>query len=92
MEESFTLRDWLVDRAREAQLRPTPNPDPDEHAYTPSERADRLNALAAQRDADSPESRALRLGAAAIDYYPREAKSFWATHFLRLREPAAVWD
>jgi predicted RecB family nuclease len=89
---TLRLRDWLVDRAREAQLRPTPNPDPDEHAYTPSERADRLNALAAQRDAGSAESRALRLGAAAIDYYPREAKSFWATHFLRLREPASVWE
>lgn len=86
------LRDWLVDRAREAQLRPTPNPDPDEHAYTPSERADRLNALAAKRDVDSAEARALRLGAAAIDYYPREAKSFWATHFLRLREPCSVWE
>lgn len=89
---TLRLRDWLVDRAREAQLRPTPNPDPDENGYTPSERADRLGALAAHRDPDSAEARALRLGAAAIDYYPREAKSFWATHFLRLREPVSLWE
>ncbi|RZI93318.1 MAG: DNA helicase, partial [Microbacterium sp.] len=25
-------------------------------------------------------------------YYPREAKTFWATHFLRLREPLSVWE
>jgi uncharacterized protein len=89
---TLRLRDWLVDRAREARLVPTPNPDPDEHFYQPSERADRLNALAAERVVDSAEARALRLGAAAIDYYPREAKTFWATHFLRLREPCSVWE
>ena len=41
---------------------------------------------------DSGEAQSLRLGAAAIDYYPREAKSFWATHFLRLREPVSLWE
>jgi uncharacterized protein len=86
------LRDWLVDRAREAGLRPSPNPEPDERAYEPSLRALALNALAAERPGDSPEALCLRLGAAAIDYYPREAKSFWATHFLRLREPVSVWE
>ncbi|GAA1464599.1 TM0106 family RecB-like putative nuclease [Microbacterium thalassium] len=86
------LRDWLVDRAREAGLRPSPNPEPAEAAYEPSLRALTLDALALRHTPDSPEARALRLGAAAIDYYPREAKSFWATHFLRLREPVSVWD
>ena len=41
---------------------------------------------------DSSDALSLRLGAAAIDYYPREAKTFWATHFLRLREPVSVWE
>lgn len=86
------LRDWLVDRAREAELRPSPDPEPDERAYEPSVRATMLDGLARQHPDDSVEARSLRLGAAAIDYYPREAKSFWATHFLRLREPVSLWD
>ncbi|KQZ85043.1 DNA helicase [Microbacterium sp. Root166] len=86
------LRDWLVDRARAAQLLPSPNPEPDERAYEPSPRALALERLAGEHGADSSESQALRLGAAAIDYYPRESKSFWATHFLRLREPVPLWE
>ncbi len=86
------LRDWLVDRAREAALVPSPNPEPDERAYEPSARATVLDALALDHPADSVAGRSLRLGAAAIDYYPREAKSFWATHFMRLREPVSLWD
>ncbi|WP_349428629.1 AAA domain-containing protein [Microbacterium sp. LWS13-1.2] len=86
------LRDWLVDRAREAALVPSPNPEPDERAYEPSARATVLDALAREHAEDSVAGRTLRLAAAAIDYYPREAKSFWATHFLRLREPVSLWD
>ncbi|KAA9111507.1 TM0106 family RecB-like putative nuclease [Microbacterium rhizomatis] len=86
------LRNWLVARAREAGLRPSPDSEPGENSYEPSPRSVELNRLAAQHPADSAEDRALRLGAAAIDYYPREAKTFWATHFLRLREPVSVWE
>ncbi|WP_235008092.1 TM0106 family RecB-like putative nuclease [Microbacterium timonense] len=86
------LRDWLVDRAREAALVPSPNPEPDERGYEPSPRAATLDALASEQPDDSVAARSLHLGAAAIDYYPREAKSFWATHFLRLREPVSLWD
>ncbi|TQJ30997.1 bifunctional RecB family nuclease/DEAD/DEAH box helicase [Microbacterium sp. SLBN-146] len=86
------LRNWLVDRAREAGLRPTPNPDPDENTYEPSPRAGMLARLAGDHEAESAAALALQLGAAAIDYYPREAKSFWATHFLRLREPVSLWQ
>ena len=89
---TLRLRDWLVDRARDADLRPSPNPEPDEQAYEPSPRATVLDSLALQHPDESVEARALRLGAAAIDYYPREAKSFWATHFLRLREPVSLWE
>ncbi|GAA1997770.1 TM0106 family RecB-like putative nuclease [Microbacterium pumilum] len=86
------LRDWLVDRARDAGLRPSPNPEPGEGAYEPSVRALTLESLALAHPADSADAQSLRLGAAAIDYYPREAKSFWATHFLRLREPVSLWE
>lgn len=89
------LRDWLVDRARESGAVPARGAEPDEQAYEPSPRATALQrwaAAAAERDADSPDATALRLAAAAIDYYPREEKTYWATHFLRLREPVSVWE
>lgn len=84
------LRDWLVDRARESGAVPARGAEPDEQAYEPSPRATALQRWAA--DAGEPDGTALRLAAAAIDYYPREEKTYWATHFLRLREPLSVWE
>ncbi|WP_029144740.1 TM0106 family RecB-like putative nuclease [Microbacterium luticocti] len=89
------LRDWLVERARESGLVPSRDVEPVEIAYAPSPRAERLRVLAADAEASAAPAddvEALRLGAAAIDYYPREAKAFWALHFLRLREPVSVWE
>lgn len=86
------LRDWLVERAKEAGLVPSRDSAPDDASYEPSPRALHLVARAAEHAPESSEARCLRLGAAAIDYYPREAKSFWATHFLRLREPLSLWE
>ncbi|MGO1880419.1 MAG: TM0106 family RecB-like putative nuclease [Microbacterium gubbeenense] len=48
--------------------------------------AARIDGEAAVRD-----EVALRLAAAAIDYYPREARAFWQGHFERLREPISLW-
>ncbi|CAI9393586.1 TM0106 family RecB-like putative nuclease [Microbacterium sp. T2.11-28] len=98
---TLKLRDWLVDRAREANLRPSIDAEAAEFAYEPSPRAEALSRLAAAvpdsgvstaGDEAVAVGEALRLGAAAIDYYPREVKTFWATHFLRLREPVSVWE
>ncbi|WOF23571.1 TM0106 family RecB-like putative nuclease [Microbacterium betulae] len=96
------LRDWLVERARETGVTPAPPEDADEHAYAPSPLALALAARAATlRDsrvsvdpasAPTADEDALRLAAAAIDYYPREAKSFWHGHFQRLREPLGLWN
>ncbi len=89
------LRDWLVDRARESGAVPARSAEPDEQAYEPSPRATALQrwaADAARPGLDTPDATALRLAAAAIDYYPREEKTYWATHFLRLREPVSVWE
>ena len=95
---TLRLRDWLVDRAREAGLSPAASPDAAEFVYEPSPRALALTRLAGDavpgvraEDTD-PDATALRLAAAAIDYYPREAKTFWAGHFLRLREPVSLWE
>ncbi len=92
---TLRLRDWLVDRAREAGLTPSLDPDAGEYVYEPSPRALTLGRIAAERRAASasdPDAAALALAAAAIDYYPREAKTFWAGHFLRLREPVSLWE
>ncbi len=84
------LRDWLVERAREGGAMPARGAEPDEQAYEPSPRATALQRWAT--DAAEPDATALRLAAAAIDYYPREEKTYWATHFLRLREPVSIWE
>lgn len=85
------LRDWLVDRAREARVLPARPDELEAFTYEPSPLALALTARAADRDPGHPDAVALRLGAAAIDYYPRERKSFWQGHFQRLREPLSLW-
>ncbi|MBS1673257.1 MAG: AAA family ATPase, partial [Actinobacteria bacterium] len=39
-----------------------------------------------------PVAQTYRVAAAAIDYFPREAKSFWISHYQRLREPVSLWE
>ena len=85
------LRNWLVDRAIEAGLRPTRDIEPDTAVYETSPRATLLTEAAGTAD-DRAEADALELGSAAIDYYPREAKTFWASHYQRLREPVTTWQ
>ncbi|MGO1410427.1 TM0106 family RecB-like putative nuclease [Microbacterium sp.] len=92
------LRDWLVERARESRVLPAAPEDRPSDAYEPSPRATALNARAEElRESRDPaeaagaDENALRLAAAAIDYYPREQKAFWQGHFERLREPMSLW-
>lgn len=86
---TLRLRDWLIDRAREAGVVPARDLPTVEGEYAPSPRAARLEVRASTRSGSERE--ALDLAAAAIDYYPREEKSFWSAHFERLREPIALW-
>ncbi|QTX05700.1 TM0106 family RecB-like putative nuclease [Agromyces archimandritae] len=46
-------------------------------------------AVPPERTADQT---ALALAAAAIDYYPRERKSFWWAHYFRLEQPVEEWE
>ncbi|KQR93961.1 MAG: TM0106 family RecB-like putative nuclease [Microbacterium ginsengisoli] len=93
---TLRLRDWLVARARDAGLYPARDVTPEETPYEPSPTSVALSRRATDATAltspDDPDVRALALAAAAIDYYPREAKTFWAGHFLRLREPVSLWE
>ncbi|MGC5221306.1 TM0106 family RecB-like putative nuclease [Micromonospora sp. DT81.3] len=98
---TLRLRDWLQALAAQFHVRAIDDSEPEGRAYQPSPRsvalAERADLLKAAGRADGPgkptdDERALRLAGAAIDYYPREAKSFWAMHFLRLREPISLWE
>ena len=86
------LRNWLIEIARREGVTPAPPDDADEVIYEPSPRS--LALLGdAERDMEAGgDGLVHRIAAAAIDYFPREAKSFWVSHFQRLREPVTMWD
>lgn len=86
------LRNWLIDIARAEGVTPAPPDETDDIVYEPSARSEALLADAA-RDVDAGgDGQVHRIAAAAIDYFPREAKSFWVSHFQRLREPVTMWE
>ncbi len=86
------LRNWLIDIARAEGVNPAPPDEADEVLYEPSPRSVALLADA-ERAADAGgDGQVHRIAAAAIDYFPREAKSFWVGHFQRLREPVTMWE
>ncbi|WP_082297434.1 TM0106 family RecB-like putative nuclease [Microbacterium sp. GCS4] len=86
------LRDWLIEIARREGVYPAPPDEPDEVIYEPSPRSVALLADAEREVAEGGDGELFRIAAAAIDYFPREAKSFWVSHFQRLREPVTMWD
>ncbi|WP_309065864.1 TM0106 family RecB-like putative nuclease [Microbacterium sp.] len=86
------LRDWLIGLARQAGVLPAPPDDPETRAYEPSPLSVSLQNEAQRAQAEGRDGEAYRVAAAAIDYYPREAKSFWQGHFQRLREPVSLWE
>lgn len=86
------LRNWLVGLARQEGVLPAPPDDPGTRAYEPAPLSLALQAEARRAEQDGRNGETFRVAAAAIDYYPREAKSFWQGHFQRLREPASMWE
>ncbi|MGB4137680.1 MAG: TM0106 family RecB-like putative nuclease, partial [Microbacterium sp.] len=86
------LRDWLVSLARQEGVLPAPPDDPETRGYEPSPLSLALQAEAQHAEHEGRDGEVFRVAAAAIDYYPREAKSFWQGHFQRLREPASMWQ
>ena len=86
------LRNWLIDIARKEGVTPAPPDEADEVIYEPSPRSVALLADAERAVEAGGDGLVHRLAAAAIDYFPREAKSFWVSHFQRLREPVTMWD
>lgn len=85
------LRNWLIDIARQHGVVPAPPDDADEVIYQPSPRSVALLADAQRAIEVGGDGAVHRIAAAAIDYFPREAKSFWVSHFQRLREPVTMW-
>ncbi|CAH0209203.1 RecBCD enzyme subunit RecD [Microbacterium sp. Bi98] len=86
------LRNWLIDIARAEGVTPAPPDEADEVIYEPSPRSVSLLADAERAVDAGDDGQVHRIAAAAIDYFPREAKSFWVSHFQRLREPVTMWD
>jgi uncharacterized protein len=86
------LRDWLIGLAKQEGVLPAPPDDPETRAYEPSPLSLALQADALAAQQEGRDGSAFRVAAAAIDYYPREAKSFWQGHFQRLREPVSIWE
>ncbi|WP_350353108.1 TM0106 family RecB-like putative nuclease [Microbacterium sp. A8/3-1] len=86
------LRNWLIDIARKEGVTPAPPDEIDEVIYEPSPRSVALVADAERAVDAGGDGLVHRIAAAAIDYFPREAKSFWVSHFQRLREPVTMWD
>ncbi|MFD5213563.1 TM0106 family RecB-like putative nuclease [Microbacterium sp. NPDC058345] len=86
------LRDWLIGLARREGVLPAPPDDPETRAYEPSALSLALQAEAQHAEQDGRDGEVFRVASAAIDYFPREAKSFWQGHFQRLREPVSLWE
>jgi len=93
---TLALRDWLLDRARENGITPTPARDLELDLPVPREPSPVYLELAAHV-ADIPfgdrtdDDTAIALASAAIDYHRREAKKFWQDHFDRLARPVDEW-
>jgi predicted RecB family nuclease len=93
---TLRLRDWLLDRAAESNVRLA---SPADLEITRVERdPDQVyldlaalvgNVPPADRTADET---GISLAAAAIDYHRRENNSFWWDHFDRLRQPIEDWQ
>ncbi len=86
------LRNWLIDIARREGVNPAPPDEADDVIYEPSPRSVALLADAERAVEAGGDGQVHRIAAAAIDYFPREAKSFWVAHFQRLREPVTMWE
>jgi uncharacterized protein len=86
------LRNWLIEIARREGVNPAPPDAAEELVYEPSPRSVALLADAEAAVEAGDDGQVHRIAAAAIDYFPREAKSFWVSHFQRLREPVTMWD
>ncbi|MFB7251085.1 TM0106 family RecB-like putative nuclease [Microbacterium sp. NPDC056234] len=86
------LRDWLIGLAKQEGVLPAPPDELQTRAYEPSALSLALLADGEAAVRGGGDGEVHRVAAAAIDYYPREAKSFWQGHFQRLREPVSVWE
>ena len=86
------LRNWLIEIARQKGVSPAPPDAADQVIYEPSPRSVALLADAERAVDAGQDGQVHRIAAAAIDYFPREAKSFWVSHFQRLREPVTMWE
>lgn len=104
---TLRLRDWLLAVGARAGVAPVAaNLLADRQGakiYEASPLALQLRAMANERGSGGgaglvgagrrdPDTEALALASAAIDYHAREAKSFWWSHYLRCDQPIESWE
>ena len=93
---TLRLRNWLLARATDAGVTPTPARDLELDLPVLRDPSPVYLELAAHV-ADVPftertdDDTAIALASAAIDYHRREAKKFWQDHFDRLARPIDEW-
>lgn len=96
---TLRLRDWLRARAAENDVPYRPHVT-EEKVYAEQPLAARLRGILPGKgtpliDIGGPErtadEQAIALAAAAIDYFPRERRTYFADHFLRLEQPIHQW-
>ncbi|MEW2483762.1 TM0106 family RecB-like putative nuclease [Mycobacterium sp. NPDC049093] len=88
------LRDWLINRAFEAEVPPRgPQPVRDGGPIEKADATDRklLKFAGDGVDPRSDEQQAVAMIAAARGFHKREAKPFWWSHFDRLNNPVDEW-
>ena len=93
---TLRLRDWLLARATEAGVEPTPSradADPDAKVEDPNPLEVALRDLVddVPRAERTPEQQALAMLGAAVQYHRREDKPFWWGYFERLERGPSQW-
>jgi uncharacterized protein len=89
------LRNWLVERAREAKLLPSADVDAAERPYEPSPRAEALTRMAGAAEGTMPptsrghRAQARRRGDRLL---PPRGEDVLGDALLRLREPVSIWE
>lgn len=91
---TLRLHDWLLALAAEQGVSPgAAREELERDPFEPSPLAGALaeRAFEARREGDLTGATAYDLAAAAVDYYRREDKSFWWSHYFRLEYPVDEW-
>jgi len=95
-QSTIKLRDWLLSHW-DGSFPPALEPPERDTSDEIDRRDEILEKLSAQYEGveahqRSPYQSAVALAVAAVEYHPRERKSFWWAHYERLSAPVSQWE